>query len=121
MQRCMLLSKIHRAVVSEACLDYEGSITIPPEVMAASGLLPNERVLVANLANGARFETYVIAGTKAAHFCLNGAAARLGSPGERIIILSFAWMDADEAARHRPRIVHMDEANRIVRAEGPER
>lgn len=120
MQRCMLLSKVHRAVVSDADLDYEGSITIPPEVIEASGFAPGERVTVANIANGARFETYVMAGTEPAHFRLNGAAARLGGRGDRIIIFSFAWMDAEEAARHRPRVVHMDEANRIVRVEGPE-
>lgn len=118
MQRCMLLAKIHRAVVSEANRDYEGSITIPPEVMEASGLLPNERVLVANLASGARFWTYAMAGTAQGHFCLNGAAARLGAPGDRVIIFSFAWMDPGEAAGHRPRVVLMDEANRIVRVEG---
>ena len=119
MQRCMLLSKIHRAVVSAAELDYEGSITVPPEVMAAAGLLPHETVHVANIASGARFTTYVIAGAEPGHFRLNGAAARLGAPGDRIIIFSFAWMDADEAARHRPRVVHMDEANRVARVEGP--
>ncbi|MHC4199642.1 MAG: aspartate 1-decarboxylase [Planctomycetota bacterium] len=120
MQRCMMLAKVHRAVVSDTNADYEGSITIPPEVVEASGFAPGERVTVANIANAARFETYVMVGTEPAHFRLNGAAAKLGSPGDRIIMFTFAWMDAEEAARHRPRVVHMDEANRIVRVEGPE-
>ncbi len=119
MQRSMLLAKIHRAVVSEAALDYEGSLTMPPEVMEAAGILPHEKVMVANVSNGARFWTYAIAGTKKAWFCLNGAAARLGSPGDRIIILAFALVAADEAAEHRPRVVVMDESNGIVRVEGP--
>jgi aspartate 1-decarboxylase len=105
--------------VSDANLAYEGSITIPPEVQEAARLLPHERVLVANLANGERFWTYVIVGSEPGVFALNGAAARLGAPGDRIIVFSFAWMDDQEAARHRPRIVHMDEANRIVRTGGP--
>ena len=119
MERCMLLSKVHRAVVSDTSVDYEGSITIPPEVMEAARFLPGERVLVANVSNGARFETYAMAGTEPASFVLNGATARLGAVGDRIIVFTFAWLDADEAARHRPRVVHMDEANRIVSVEGP--
>ena len=119
MERCMLLSKVHRAVVSDTSVDYEGSITIPPEVMEAARFLPGERVLVANVSTGARFETYVLAGTEPARFVLNGAAARLGAPGDRIIILAFAWMEPDEVERHVPRVVHVDEANRIVRTEGP--
>ena len=119
MQRCMLLSKVHRAVVSAAELDYEGSLTVPPEVMAAAGFLPNEAVQVANISNGERFTTYAIPGGEPAHFRLNGAAARLGAPGDRIIVFTFAWVDSEEAAAHRPRVVHMDEANRITRVEGP--
>jgi aspartate 1-decarboxylase len=119
MQRCMLLSKIHRAVVTDLCVDYEGSIAMPPEVAEAAGLLPAEKVMVANLATGARFWTYVMIGEEGGGFRLNGAAARLGSVGDRIIVFSFAWMPDDEARAHRPRIVHMDEANRIARVEGP--
>ncbi len=119
MQRCMLLAKIHRAVVSETALDYEGSLSIPPEVMEASGILPYERIMVANVSNGQRFWTYAIAGTESGHFCLNGAAARLGSPGDRIIAFTFAQVDAEEAPKHRPRVVLMDESNRIVKVEGP--
>jgi len=119
MQRCMLLSKIHRAVVSAGDVDYEGSLTIPPEVMEAAGIREHETVHVANVANGSRFTTYAIAGTEPAHFQLNGAAARLGSPGDRIIVFTFAWLNAEELGDHRPRVVHMDEANRIVRVEGP--
>ena len=119
MQRTMLLAKIHRAVVSEAALDYEGSLTIPPEVMDASGILPHEKIMVATVSNGARFWTYAIPGTERGRFCLNGATARLGSPGDRIIVFAFAQVDAEEAAEHRPRIVVMDESNRIVKVEGP--
>ncbi len=121
MLRCVLLSKIHFAVVSDARVDYDGSVTIPPEVMDAAGLIPHEQVLIANVRNGARFTTYAIAGAEPAHFCLNGAAARLGAPGDRIIILAFAWMDEKEARSHVPRVVHMNDENGIVRAEGPER
>ena len=119
MKRCMLLSKVHRAVVSAADTDYEGSLTVPPEVMEAAGFLPHEVVQVANIANGARFTTYAIAGTEPGHFQLNGAAARLGAAGDRIIVFTFAWMDSEEAGAHRPRVVHMDEANRIASVEGP--
>jgi aspartate 1-decarboxylase len=111
----MLLSKVHRAVINELSLDYDGSISVPPEVMEAARLLPGEQVLVANLSNGARFTTYVLAGTESARFVLNGAAARLGSPGDKVIIFSFTWLDQEEAEGHRPRVCHMDEANRIVR------
>jgi len=116
----MLLSKIHFAVVSEARVDYEGSITIPPEAAEAAGFLPGERVLVANTRNGERFVTYVMIGAEPGRFGLNGAAAKLGVPGDRVIVLSFAWMDEEEARSHRPRRVFMDESNRIKRIEGPE-
>ena len=119
MQRNVLLSKIHRAVVSAGDVDYEGSLTIPPEVMEAAGIAEHEVVHVANVANGKRFTTYAIAGAEPARFCLNGAAARLGAPGDRIIVFTFAWLDAGEIDAHRPRVVHMDEANRITRVEGP--
>ena len=119
MQRCMLLSKIHRATVTDTALHYEGSITIPQDVVEAARLLPGERVLVANLSTGERFTTYVMVGSEPGRFCLNGAAARLGASGDRIIIMSFAWLDSREVETHRPRVVHMDEANRIVRVEGP--
>jgi aspartate 1-decarboxylase len=119
MQRSMLLAKIHRAVVNETALDYEGSLTIPPEVMEASGILPYERIMVANITNGRRFWTYAIAGTESGHFCLNGAAARLGTPGDRVIAFAFGQVEAEAAAGHRPRVVLMDESNRIVRVEGP--
>ncbi len=119
MRRCMLMAKIHRAVVSETSLDYDGSLTMPPEVLQASGILPYEKIMVANVTNGARFWTYAMAGAESGHFCLNGAAARLGSPGDRIIVFTFAQVDAEEAAKHRPRVVLMDESNRIVRVEGP--
>jgi len=119
MQRCMLLSKIHRAVVSAGDVDYEGSLTIPPEVMEAGGIREHEMLHVANIANGKRFTTYAIAGTEPAHFRLNGAAARMGAPGDRIIVFTFTWLDAEEIKTHRPRMVYMDEANRITRVDGP--
>ena len=119
MMRHMLLSKIHRATVTACDLEYEGSLTIPRESVEAAGLLAGEQILVANLSTGARFETYVMVGEKKGEFRLNGAAARLGAPGDRIIVMAFAWMDAGEAARHEPRLVYVDEKNRIVRVEGP--
>lgn len=118
--RCMLLAKIHRATVTDTNLNYEGSITIPRDVVEAAGLLPGEHVLVANLATGERFSTYVMIGSEPGRFCLNGAAARLGASGDRIIIMAFGWLDAQEATRHRPRIVLLDEANRILKVEGPQ-
>ncbi|MCH7471467.1 aspartate 1-decarboxylase [bacterium] len=110
----VLKSKLHRAAVTAASVDYSGSIGISRELMDAAGLLPYERVLVANITNGERFETYVIEKDEPGRITLNGAAARKGSIGDRLIIMSFAGMTAEEAAAHQPRIAVLDELNRIV-------
>jgi aspartate 1-decarboxylase len=115
----MLKSKIHRAVVTDADLEYDGSLTIPPEVVEAAELLPYEQIMVADLSSAERFWTYVMVGREPGRFCLNGAAARLGARGDKLIVFTFAWMDDAEAKKHRPRIVRMDDANRIVAVEGP--
>lgn len=118
MFRTMMKSKIHRARVTAADLNYVGSITIDRSLMEAADILPNEKVQIVNNNNGARFETYVIEGDKdSGVICLNGAAARLVQPGDVIIIISYAVM-SDEAARtHRPVVVFVDEDNRIARIE----
>jgi aspartate 1-decarboxylase len=115
MQRIMLRSKIHRATVSEACLDYEGSLGIDRDLMDAADMLPNERVQFVNLNNGARAETYVIEAPRGSEtICLNGAAARLGEVGDVLIIFAYCVLDDEAARQHVPRVVHVDGANRIV-------
>jgi aspartate 1-decarboxylase len=112
----MLRSKIHRAVVTQADIDYVGSITIDPDLFEAVGILPHEEVLVADLNNGARFETYVIPGPKGSGvICINGAAAKLVEVGDRIIIMAFAYATPEEAKKLRPSIVLVDEKNRIAK------
>ncbi len=120
MQRTMMKSKIHRATVTEANLDYVGSITIDRDLMDAADLLPNERVQVVDNDNGERLETYVIPGEAGSGVIgLNGAAARRVHPGDRVIIISYAAM-AEQAARdHEPTVVFVDDANGIARL-GPE-
>lgn len=114
----MMKSKIHRATVTEANLNYVGSITIDRDLMDAADLLPNERVQVVNNNNGARLETYVIEGERGSGtICMNGAAARLAQPGDMLIIISYAMMTEEEARRHVPRVVHVNAANRVVRVE----
>ncbi len=112
--RHMLRAKIHRATVTESRLDYIGSITIDRTVMEAAGIVENERVLVADLANGSRHETYVIAGQPGSGtICVNGAAAHLVHPGEKVIIMCYGLVDERELADHRPVIVLMGENNTI--------
>jgi aspartate 1-decarboxylase len=115
MQRIMLRSKIHRATLTEANLDYEGSIGIDADLLAAADMLPNERVQFVNLSNGARAETYVIeAPAGSGTISLQGAAARLGQPGDKLIIFAFCVL-SDEAARaHKPTFVYVDEQNRPI-------
>lgn len=121
MFRTMMKAKIHRATVTEANLNYVGSITIDADILDAVDILPNEKVQVVNNHNGARFETYVIPGPRGSGvICLNGAAARLVQPGDVIIIMSYALMTDEEARRHRPRIAIMGEGNRIVELLGVE-
>jgi aspartate 1-decarboxylase len=114
MFRQLMTAKLHRATVTEANLHYVGSITVDTELLEAVDLLPNERVLVVNNNNGARFETYVIAGERGSGvICLNGAAARLAQPGDVVIIMAFGWMTDAEARDHQPRVAILDADNRI--------
>jgi len=115
MMLSMLKCKIHRAVVTEANLNYAGSLTLDPLLMDAAGLLAHEKIQVVNINNGARFETYVIPGNPGTGtVCLNGAAARLGHPGDLVILIAYALMDAAEARTHLPVVVHVDAKNRIT-------
>ena len=121
MMRNMMKSKIHRATVTEANLNYVGSITIDEDLMEAADLWENEKVQVVNINNGARLETYVIPGPRGSGvICLNGAAARHAQPGDKVIIISYALMTEEEARAHRPRIVLMDDANRPAGVMGRE-
>ncbi|CAG5087081.1 Aspartate 1-decarboxylase [Thermobacillus xylanilyticus] len=121
MMRNMMKSKIHRATVTEANLNYVGSITIDEDLMEAADLWENEKVQVVNINNGARLETYVIPGPRGSGvICLNGAAARHAQPGDKVIIISYALMTEEEAREYRPRIVLMDEGNRPAGMTGKE-
>ncbi len=112
----VLKSKIHRAKVTEAQLNYVGSITIDEDLIEAANLIPNEKVQIVNNNNGARFETYVIKGARGSGvICLNGAAARLAQVGDIVIIMSYAWMDAQEARQHEPVLVFPDADNRLIK------
>lgn len=112
----MLKSKIHRAVITQAELDYVGSITIDEQLMEAAGLVEYERVHVVNVNSGSRIETYVIAGQRGSGvICLNGAAARAGQRGDPVIIMAYTDMTPDEAAVQRPKVVFVDEKNVPVR------
>jgi aspartate 1-decarboxylase len=114
-RRRMLKSKIHRAVVTDADLHYVGSITIDPDLLEAADILEHEQVAVVDIDNGARFETYTISGSRGSgDMCLNGAAARLVSPGDRIIIISYAEYDEGELEHYEPVVVHVDTSNRRV-------
>jgi aspartate 1-decarboxylase len=112
MRRRMMKSKIHRATVTDADLHYVGSITVDADLMAAADLTEYEQVAVVDIDNGARLETYVIAGAPGSgDICLNGAAARLVSPGDKVIIISYADFDEAEMVDYAPRIGHVDTAN----------
>ncbi|GAA3349501.1 aspartate 1-decarboxylase [Lysinibacillus sp. FSL M8-0216] len=114
MLRMMMNSKIHRATVTQADLNYVGSITIDEDILDAVGMLPNEKVHVVNNNNGARFETYIIAGERGSGvICVNGAAARLVQRGDIVIIISYAYVDNDEAKNHKPTVAIMGESNTI--------
>lgn len=108
----MLKCKIHRATVTEADLNYEGSVSISRDLIKASGLLLNERVDIYNCNNGARFSTYVIEG-KPGQICLNGAAARHVQPGDLVIICSYCGLDIEKARQHQPTVIFVDEKNRL--------
>jgi aspartate 1-decarboxylase len=116
MQVTLLKSKIHRATVTGASLDYEGSLTISADLAELVGLIPYEKILVANLSNGERFETYAICGpARRGIIELNGATAHLGKIGDRVTIMSFARVMREEAVLHRPRILILNEKNKVVR------
>ena len=103
----LLRAKLHRIRVTEACLDYVGSLTVDADLMDAADLYPHEKILCADVENGSRFETYAIAGARGSGVCcLNGAAARLGKVGDRLIVMAFARMSADEAAAWQPKVKH---------------
>lgn len=111
----MLKSKIHRAIVSEAKLYYEGSFTIDLDIMEAADILPYEKVSIVNINNGERFETYTIPGPRGKKdFCLNGAAARKGSVGDEVIIISYCNVDESELEAHKPTIILLDKQNNII-------
>lgn len=115
MFRHLFRSKIHRATITQAELNYVGSLTVDEDLMNAADFLPYEKVSVVNIANGERLETYVIPGPRGSGvICLNGAAARKGSPGDLIIIMTYAMMSDQEARTHRPTVVHVDRNNQIV-------
>ncbi|MBR1920473.1 MAG: aspartate 1-decarboxylase [Kiritimatiellae bacterium] len=105
----LLKAKLHRIKVTEACLDYEGSLTLDPDDMEAVGILPYEKILCADVDNGSRFETYAIAGRRGSRVCcLNGAAAHKGAVGDRLIVMSFAQMTPEEARGWVPKVKHFE-------------
>ena len=126
MTRKMMRAKIHRATVTQADVDYEGSISIDRTLMDATDLLPNEAVCVWNVTNGNRFETYAVEGPPdSGVICVNGAAAHLVSPGDLVIIAAYTWLEEETARGYQPKVVFVDELNRMreKRAEvpGPQR
>ena len=117
----MLSSKIHRATVTHADVNYEGSITLPPHLLEAAGLSPYQAVAVWNVTTGGRFETYAILGRPGGEIAINGAAAHLAGPGDLIIVSAFCYLTDDQVPKHRPRLVFVDAHNQItdIRAEVP--
>lgn len=116
MQIEMLKAKIHRATVTQAELDYVGSITVDIALLEASGILEYEKVQIVDVNNGARFETYTIAGERGSGIiCLNGAAARCVSTGDKIIIMAYCTMTPDESKSHLPKVVFVDDKNTVLR------
>jgi aspartate 1-decarboxylase len=115
MQLKVLKSKLHLATVSGSDLNYHGSLTIDPDLMEAVGILPYESILVSNIATGQRAETYALPGVRGlGQIELNGAMARLGAVGDRLIVMAFAFLEPSEVDRHRPRVVALDSRNHIV-------
>ena len=116
MQRHMMKSKIHRATITSADLHYEGSLTVDQDLLDAADLISHEEIQVVNVNNGARFTTYVIPGERGSGVVqLNGAAARLGLPGDLVILIAYGTIEDAETGRFVPRVVFVDERNRIVR------
>jgi aspartate 1-decarboxylase len=113
--RTLMRAKVHGATLTESNLNYTGSLTLDAGIMERLGMLPNEQVQVLNLNNGSRLITYLIAGEKGSGVvALNGAAARLGQPGDKVLIVSYAVMSEDEARQFRPKVVLVDARNRVV-------
>jgi aspartate 1-decarboxylase len=111
----MLKSKIHRATVTEANKDYHGSLSLDATLIKKANLIPFERISVYNITNGNRFDTYVIAGEAGSGtICVNGAAAHLAGPGDKLIIVSYTWLTEDECQSHQPDIVFVDSDNKIL-------
>ncbi|WP_256757336.1 aspartate 1-decarboxylase [Cohnella sp. WQ 127256] len=116
MFRQMMKAKIHRATVTEANLNYVGSVTIDQDLLELVDILPDEKVQIVNNNNGARFETYAIPGPRGSGvICLNGAAARLVQPGDKVIIINYGLMSDEEARQHHPRVAILDEDNKVVK------
>ena len=109
----LLKSKLHRATVTDACLDYEGSISIDHNLMRQANILNHEKVHVLNVTNGSRLETYAIPSSKSGDICINGAAAHLVNPGDLVIIVSYATMSNDEAQNFEPKVVFLDQNNKV--------
>ena len=115
MQRQLLHGKIHRATVTDAHIDYEGSITIDSKLLQAADILPGEKVLIANLSNGARIESYAMAGEPGSGgICLNGGAAKYGKKGDLVIIMTFVVLTDDEIKRHKPKVVRVNARNEAI-------
>ena len=114
MLRCFLRSKIHMATVTDSHLFYEGSITVDKSMLKKVGIAPYEQVVISNVNNGERFDTYVIPGGKG-EFCLNGPTARKGEPGDKIIIFCYGYVDEKNISEVNPIIIKLDEKNRIVK------
>lgn len=117
MRRMVLQGKVHRATVTDADINYEGSLTLDPDLMEAAGMFPYEQVHVLDIDNGARLVTYLITGERSSgQVCINGAAARLVAPGDKVIIVSYAEVDETEVAEHQPKVVLVDASNRPITA-----
>lgn len=116
MYRFVYKSKIHRATVTDANLNYTGSITIDEKLLRAADIFPNERVQIVNLNNGSRVETYVMAGKPGSGtICMNGAAARWAQPQDKVIIISYCLLSGEEIKKHKPKVVLVDGKNRIIK------
>jgi len=116
MLRCMLRAKIHMATITESNIAYEGSITIDEAILKNAGMLPYEQVMISNVNNGERFETYIIPGKKnSGKICLNGPTARKGVVGDKIIIFCYSYFEESEIRDFTPKIVHVNAKNRISR------
>ncbi len=115
MLRCMLRAKIHMATVTESNLEYEGSITIDEDILNETGIFPYEQVMISNMNNGERFETYVIAGRRGSgEICLNGPTARKGVVGDKVIIFCYVYLSDDKMKKFKPKVIKLDSKNRMA-------